>query len=330
MLPRIFRVLRSASASSTQSHSRHLVTFLIATLLTICVFVALVLSQPPLALYLAFATPFWLENAARGTISNSSGTLSSSVSPLTPSATAAPHDSPENAENTSSALGIASRVYVISLPERTDRRQQMDYLGAALGLEWSYIDAFNSSNPAITAISRQVRLLRQNVASASRSAASPGVAYDGVHTPVFHWPDDIAVLAREHGPLVPAGADLWTSRPASPNRIDQLEPVSMNERPRPGMHAKQLELACTQDNKFLAHFYARLPPHRILTAAKIACWHSHMQIIREIVNSDDDAPAIVLEDDIDMERDILARLKALWPALPADWDIVYLGMKYFV
>jgi len=33
----------------------------------------------------------------------------------------------------------------------------------------------------------------------------------------------------------------------------------------------------------------------------------------------------VLEDDVDMERDIHARLKQVWSYLPKDWDVVFLG-----
>ena len=34
------------------------------------------------------------------------------------------------------------------------------------------------------------------------------------------------------------------------------------------------------------------------------------------------------EDDVDMEWDIHDRLAALWPGLPEDWDILYLGVHH--
>jgi hypothetical protein len=34
---------------------------------------------------------------------------------------------------------------------------------------------------------------------------------------------------------------------------------------------------------------------------------------------------IVVEDDVDIERDIHVRLATLWLALPENWDIVFLG-----
>jgi len=74
----------------------------------------------------------------------------------------------------------------------------------------------------------------------------------------------------------------------------------------------------------LAAFSPNLPLYRRLTAAKVACWYSHFQTIHEIADGEDDA-VLVLEDDVDIERDVKWRLKPLLDALPSDWDIVYLG-----
>ncbi|KAG6808602.1 hypothetical protein H0H92_003577 [Tricholoma furcatifolium] len=53
-----------------------------------------------------------------------------------------------------------------------------------------------------------------------------------------------------------------------------------------------------------------------------------MTVIATIANDftlrADDA-VIVLEDDVDMERDIQQRLQSVWSFLPSGWDIVYLG-----
>lgn len=50
-----------------------------------------------------------------------------------------------------------------------------------------------------------------------------------------------------------------------------------------------------------------------------------MNLIRRIVEADEPGVSIILEDDIDMEKDIKPRLAELWEGLPTDWDIVFLG-----
>ena len=83
-------------------------------------------------------------------------------------------------------------------------------------------------------------------------------------------------------------------------------------------------LACASGNDVSAALLPNLPLHRRLTPAKVACWYSHLQTIREIANGKDEA-VLILEDDVDIERDVKWRLRALLGALPNDWDIVYLG-----
>ena len=66
----------------------------------------------------------------------------------------------------------------------------------------------------------------------------------------------------------------------------------------------------------------------ILTPARVACWHSHLCAIRTFIDrgeGDSDDVAIVLEDDVDIEKDIAHRLSAIWKDLPAGWDMVLLG-----
>ncbi|PFH45031.1 hypothetical protein AMATHDRAFT_125371, partial [Amanita thiersii Skay4041] len=65
-----------------------------------------------------------------------------------------------------------------------------------------------------------------------------------------------------------------------------------------------------------------------LTPARVACWHSHLPLIHRIANKENlemRDSVLILEDDIDMERDIRGQLAGMWPLLPDDWDIVYLG-----
>ncbi|KAE9389983.1 hypothetical protein BT96DRAFT_926178 [Gymnopus androsaceus JB14] len=75
-----------------------------------------------------------------------------------------------------------------------------------------------------------------------------------------------------------------------------------------------------------------------LTPARVACWYSHLMVLRRIVernnayyelspgrNTSNEHISVIFEDDIDMEKDIRQRLARIWHVLPSDWDIVFLG-----
>ncbi|KLO17550.1 hypothetical protein SCHPADRAFT_821194 [Schizopora paradoxa] len=80
-----------------------------------------------------------------------------------------------------------------------------------------------------------------------------------------------------------------------------------------------------------------IPFYKILSRGMVACWYSHLQVLRKLALSlsttvayDDDwdgreGVAIVFEDDIDVESDIERRLKDMWSDLPKDWDMLFLG-----
>ncbi|KAF5376953.1 hypothetical protein D9615_007250 [Tricholomella constricta] len=87
-------------------------------------------------------------------------------------------------------------------------------------------------------------------------------------------------------------------------------------------------IPCATRNNTITLYTASLPEFKILTLARIACWYSHVSVIQKIANDRTlrpDDTVLVLEDDVDMERDIHQRLRHVWSFLPAGWDIVYLG-----
>jgi GR25 family glycosyltransferase involved in LPS biosynthesis len=184
-----------------------------------------------------------------------------------------------------------ANIYVISLLRRTDRRAQMETLRVALGLRWTYVDATDAEDEVVPKILNRVKMQR-NLSSGT-----------------FYWPQDIDDLATQDGPLPPPfGSDLWLG----------LENETSLDAPSP--------LVCATQDDVVLPYEPGLPDYRILSAPKIACWHSHLSVIRRVANSDDKhGVSLVLEDDIDMEQDIRQRLASVWSALPRSWDIVFLG-----
>lgn len=206
-------------------------------------------------------------------------------------------------------LGALTKIYVVSLPNRVDRREQMEELRRALEMTWSYVDATDTRNEIVDQILRRVRLIRQ-VPSYHQFNNMTTDLLDEAH---FRWPDGINALATSNQTIDVWGSDFWT----------------FNETQNRGSSYLGQLLACATKNYSVVPGHIDLPEYKILTPARIACWHSHMSVIQSFVDehsaNDDNTVALVLEDDVDMERDIRKRVRYLWGLLPTDWDIVFLG-----
>ncbi|CCL98941.1 uncharacterized protein FIBRA_00948 [Fibroporia radiculosa] len=249
-------------------------------------------------------------------------------------------------------LTFASHFYVISLPHRTDRRASMEMLRQALSLQWTYVPAVRPDDSPIIDIVNRVQRIRLGAGS----------------QPVeeFDWPSDSDMdkLSRSALPLDLSGSDLWSLQAEDlRDRILEVPPILpvVDETLYDGSISAHLgddritnfaseaqPLTCATRNLTAGPLYtSSLPSYMLLTSAKIACWYSHLEIIKRIANDDTHHPpqklqtdvhealsgsqvlhgdiTVILEDDIDMERDVRERLQVIWAALPADWDIVFLG-----
>lgn len=220
-----------------------------------------------------------------------------------------------NATNTSFdvrphlGIGIAhTHIYVISLAGRQDRRDQMEYLRSIQDLTWTVIDAIPGNATLVNRILDWVALRRVQDKEMGPSG--------------FHWPEEINALSAKHAePLNPSGSDTWAdASPSSNPKSGKSSPFTYSSLP------------CAVQDDSIPTFTNDTPEWMKLSPAKIACWHSHVSAIRRFVDGQDvrdhrheDDVAIILEDDIDMEKDISTRLSRVWTFLPAGWDIVFLG-----
>ncbi|KAF8545942.1 hypothetical protein OG21DRAFT_1491746 [Imleria badia] len=140
-------------------------------------------------------------------------------------------------------------------------------------------------------------------------------------TPGFRWPEEINALSISHEPLKNSGADTWAETlPSSKLEPDEVGPSTYSSLP------------CAIEDESIPTFTNGTPEWMVLSPAKVACWHSHISAIRRFVQGHDsqdhrreDNVAIILKDDIDMEKDISTQLSQVWASLPAGWDIVFLG-----
>lgn len=199
------------------------------------------------------------------------------------------------AQRKESTLGVAKKIYVLSLPARNDRRADMERLREVLDLQWSYEVATGTDSYLITDILNSVRQHRR------------------FPSKEFAWPNSNETSGVENVELFDAG---------------YLVPANSISLEGPQSSASHTPLTCSTENHTSTPYSPSLPGYMLLTPPRIACWYSHLSLLGKVANDhslSEDEVAIILEDDVDMEHDIHQRLEYLWPFLPHDWDLVYLG-----
>jgi hypothetical protein len=209
-------------------------------------------------------------------------------------------------------LGVADKIYVISLRNRHRRREDMEKLRLSLQLHWIYVDALDANSSLVSQIMDWVNALR---------TGPPQILDEGniTHVPLkllpdsitFAWPGDIEILASSKDKLDLWSTGVWPS------------PYTSFWKPTP-----YPPIVCATKNYSLTKYTTMLKDHLILTHPRVACWHSHLSVIHDIANNGFEV-SVILEDDVDMEQDIRKQLAYLWPTLPADWDILFLGIFFF-
>ncbi|KAG5641500.1 hypothetical protein DXG03_005072, partial [Asterophora parasitica] len=132
-------------------------------------------------------------------------------------------------------LRVASRIYVLSLPTRTDRRKDMEHLRKTLGLRWTYMEAMDASNPMINKILHAVSLSRD-----SSSSTSP-----------FSWPDDDNTVSNLEEDISSWGPGFLPSSPVP--------------------ETPTMFLPCATQNTTVTPYTSTLPEYKLLTPARIAC-----------------------------------------------------------
>src|SRR5882762_9458484 len=112
--------------------------------------------------------------------------------PLAINSTSAEYESIRNVTTTgrdhSKTLGIASEIFVVSLPRRADRRDQMEILRVALDLQWMYVDAVESTGTEVENIMTRIIMLRGMETSRRKDVGN------------FQWPQNIDALSSSSQP----------------------------------------------------------------------------------------------------------------------------------
>ncbi|KAF7319021.1 hypothetical protein HMN09_00238300 [Mycena chlorophos] len=188
----------------------------------------------------------------------------------------------------SGILPVYAQTFVVNLPRRQDRKPDMERLRVGLGLDnWEYLAATDAVSGVVGRIVRRVRQIREKALKDS--------GYDlNVNTSVklpFAWP------------------------------VDHLG--SFDDDDDAELDGDSPPLTCATEDFTLTPYSPTLKQYQLLTRNRIACWHSHLSLIRRAATTQH--PTVILEDDIDMEADVRKKLAGLWGSLPTDWDILFLG-----
>jgi len=205
-------------------------------------------------------------------------------------------------------LGVASHIFVISLQSRPDRRSGMRKLADIMHLNFTWVDAVDANHPDIPKIIQHVRAQRYLEFLPS---FKPGSFKDAFTQAT---PDGLF------------GSDFWTMDASDPRAARNTNVLSVPRK----LADTDVPIPCTKGSPFRP---LAVPPGKpgkttLLSKPMVACWHSHLQLIRSIVRAPQHHVSLVFEDDVDLEWDIEARLVTLWPYLPQDWDIVFLGSSH--
>ncbi|TBU48740.1 hypothetical protein BD309DRAFT_949110 [Dichomitus squalens] len=232
----------------------------------------------------------------------------------------------------SSTLETFSRIFVISRPARLDRRAAMEQLRQSLALHWTYVDAISPDDTLVAKMGGCVRFLRrQNPHHLFEwppdldtlvSEISVAGLLNRMELSVLSTPCDVPFSANED-PVSPSGG--YARVPIAPLSIPPQSRAPLSFQPT---SSSPTPLTCAVTNHSDGvDFKPSLPAYMLLTPPKLACWYSHLTAIFRFAGEVDRSggPALFLEDDVDMERDVGRRLEVLWPQLPSDWDIVFLG-----
>ncbi|GAA6009239.1 hypothetical protein JCM11491_004241 [Sporobolomyces phaffii] len=205
-------------------------------------------------------------------------------------------------------------IYVLSLPTRHDRREQMQQLARAHGIRITFVDAANKDAPFIKWIAEravEVRRERLRIMAEVRGVAesSLGGLHVGndwlVQTP---GPDSPTPFPPLIDPRFPSGdwiAHLEAHDEA--NSLGLLKPDNPNLNITEALYDPNERIAGRQVNEGV-----------------ISTFWGHSRAIKKILENGDKS-ALILEDDVDVEWDLERLWSRIERRLPRDWDATLLG-----
>lgn len=200
----------------------------------------------------------------------------------------------------------------------------MSLLAKALDVDFTFYNGTSYQSEVIHTILERARYMREREGVILKSTSDLTKLAPGEPLPQSSpdYPFDKAALLRGADVTEPAGADLWVLPADDPRAPKPALPPAPKPDTRPRIHQIMGDLENTK--RFMAD--PNLPFEDVRPSV-VACWNSHYSVIRRFAVSSgaEDGAILVMEDDVDMEFDIEATLRAEMEGLPADWDMILPG-----
>ncbi|KAK4704559.1 hypothetical protein P7C70_g1647, partial [Phenoliferia sp. Uapishka_3] len=198
-------------------------------------------------------------------------------------------------------------IYVITLPGKVDRRHAMDKLALALGLQFTYVTAVASTDPAIGWISErvhEVRTRKHEILARSGLVAAKSLGGQDIDSVWLMPSQDISPSSRVRltpDPYHPSLRGLVFPSLAEPRwgGNDWVSYFDTEYGTGATLEPEDAHINVTD----LLWDPLETYPNRQATAGTIACWLSHVQALK-MMRENGDHSALILEDDVDLEFDI--------------------------
>ncbi|GAA5888998.1 hypothetical protein JCM6882_009712 [Rhodosporidiobolus microsporus] len=205
-------------------------------------------------------------------------------------------------------------IYVLSLPQRTDRRDQMTQLAKAHGLNLTFVDASLKSEPFIRWIAeRVVEVRKQRLSIMAKARGVKETTLGGLHVG-NDWLTQTP-SPKSSKPFPPLTDPRWPGSDwvefleahDDAGTLDQLRPRDANLNVTDALWDQNERIAGRQVNEGV-----------------ISTFWGHTRAMKQILKNGDRS-ALILEDDVDVEWDLERLWSRIERRLPEDWDATLLG-----
>ncbi|GAA5928238.1 hypothetical protein JCM3775_000552 [Rhodotorula graminis] len=223
-------------------------------------------------------------------------------------------------------------VYVLSLPSRDDRRQDMRRLADALGIQVEFVDAADKHEPFIQWIAEWVvesRALRRKEMAKARGVPASRIGGLSIRSDwLTPFPGNVSSpVAAERGRFPDFPKQSWDGGSASPQTwVEHLEALHSDGGRHTSLRPADADLNVTAA---LWDPREKLAVRQVHEGVLSTYWGQTRAIKRMLDNGD--RRALVLEDDVDVEWDVQSLWESIARKLPRDtegddaWDVAYLG-----
>ncbi|GAA6032944.1 hypothetical protein JCM8097_000059 [Rhodosporidiobolus ruineniae] len=205
-------------------------------------------------------------------------------------------------------------IYVLSLPSRTDRREQMSELARAHGLKITFVDAANKNAPFIRWIAeRAVEVRKDRLRIMAQANGKKETYFGGLHvgndwltqTPSKKSPEP---FPPRQDPRFPTGNWVdYLEAHDDAGTLDELRPSDPDLNVTQALWDRKEGIAGRQVNEGV-----------------ISTFWGHTRAMKQILKNGDRS-ALILEDDVDVEWDLERLWSRIERRLPEDWDATLLG-----